>query len=553
MTDPADPRLHDLSALVLRLALGEYGARGEPSLERDEIDALIVGLNLLAETLQIERDAREEAETLLRDERHAYDHAPGMFCSLDAASFELIKSNQTFADALAIDRDQLVGRSLVDLVDPRERSALTETLTGIRDGEDPPKTDFTLRAADGVARPVLLSASVVENAAGDPARLRVILRDVSRERSLEEQVRQGQKMDAIGRLASGIAHDFNNILTVIIGATEQVQLRIGSHPAGEMLEMILDAGERAAKLTQQLLTFGRSDLVNPEIHDLNALIRDTLPMLRRPLAGRASLDLSLGLEPLFIRIDVTQLTQLLLNLTFNAVDAIEANGTVRIATSRSEKRAVRLVVSDDGSGMDPDVLERACEPFFTTKDASGGSGLGLAVCYGIATRAGGDLTIASTPGAGTTVTLTFPAASPEPRADRSPAPRAARAPLARRRILVVDDSDPVRRLVVRALSEVGHDVLEASGASEALELLEVQTVDLLVTDVVMPGQGGGDLARGAWARHPDLPVIFVSGYTGDRLGEAVLEKPHVRFLQKPFRAERLAELAETLLDDVTNP
>ncbi|MEQ9322894.1 MAG: ATP-binding protein, partial [Polyangiaceae bacterium] len=387
---------------------------------------------------------------------------------------------------------------------------------------------------------------------GRPERLRVILRDVSRERSLEEQLRQGQKMDAIGRLASGIAHDFNNILTVIIGGAEQVQLTVDDERADKTLEMILDAGDRAAKLTQQLLTFGRSDLVHPKVHDLGELIREALPMLQRPLADRASLELSLAAEPLFIRIDVTQLTQLLLNLTFNAVDAMPTTGTVRIETTAGSDATVRLVVSDDGAGMAPDVLERACEPFFTTKDASEGSGLGLAVCYGIAKRNGGDLTIASTPGEGTAITLTFPRASAEDRVADLRAPRS-RPAVTARHVLVVDDTEPVRRLVARALRAVGHDVQEASSAAEALASLERDPFDLLVTDVVMPGQGGVDLAEGAWSRRPELPVIFVSGYTGDRLGKAVLEKPHVRFLQKPFRAERLTELAASLLENVTSP
>ena len=408
------------------------------------------------------------------------------------------------------------------------------------------------RAADGVDRPVLLSASVVADDTGRPERLRVILRDVSRERSLEEQLRQGQKMDAIGRLASGIAHDFNNILTVIIGGAEQVQLTVDDERADKTLEMILDAGDRAAKLTQQLLTFGRSDLVHPKVHDLGELIREALPMLQRPLADRASLELSLAAEPLFIRIDVTQLTQLLLNLTFNAVDAMPTTGTVRIETTAGSDATVRLVVSDDGAGMAPDVLERACEPFFTTKDASEGSGLGLAVCYGIAKRNGGDLTIASTPGEGTAITLTFPRASAEDRVADLRAPRS-RPAVTARHVPVVDDTEPVRRLVARALRAVGHDVQEASSAAEALASLERDPFDLLVTDVVMPGQGGVDLAEGAWSRRPELPVIFVSGYTGDRLGKAVLEKPHVRFLQKPFRAERLTELAASLLENVTSP
>lgn len=547
----SDPRIGEASALILRLALGEYAARGEPSPQSDEIDALIVGLNILAETLQNERDAREKAEALLRDELHAYEHAPGMFCSIDARSFELVKCNTTFARAVAIDKEQLVGRALTELVPEHEQAALGAALASVREGGQPPRTGFTLLAADGRDHPVLLSASWV-GGEGGADRLRVIFRDVSRERSLEEQVRQGQKMDAIGRLASGVAHDFNNILTVIVSAAEQSKLQIGDPAASEMLQMILDASERAAGLTRQLLTFGRSDVVNPEVHDLNALVRDAIPMLHRPLAGQAVLEVELSAEPLYIRIDATQLTQVLLNLTFNALDAVEEPGTFRL-TSRRRDDQIELTFTDDGAGMAPEVLERACEPFFTTKDASGGSGLGLAVCYGIVKRAGGELTIASTPGEGTTIAITLPVAAPDSRPESRTVSRPA-TEVEARRILVVDDAEPVRRLIVRALRNAGHEVLSSSDSAEAMRELERAPVDLLVTDVVMPGRGGAELARLAWAIHPHLPVVFVSGYTGDRLGASVLDQPNVRFLQKPFRAHELIELVTSLLDGaITNP
>jgi len=552
VSDADDPRLHDLSALVLRLALGEYAARGEPSLARDEVDALCVGLNLLAETLQLEREGREKAEALLRDSLHAYEHAPGMFCSLDAKTFELVKCNTTFADAVAIDKDQLFGRKLAELVPEDERPALEAALADVRRGQPLGKSDFTLRSATGVDRPVLLSASSVEDAAGRPERLRVILRDVSRERLLEEQVHQGQKMDAIGRLASGIAHDFNNILTVVIGATEQTKRSLAPGTGGPELDMILRAGERAAALTRQLLTFGRSDLANPRVHDLNVLVQEARPMLERPVADHADLvvDLVVDLagEPLFILIDATQLTQVLLNLVFNALDAMEARGRVVVRTRRDPDGRVELAVEDDGMGMTPEVLDQACEPFFTTKDAASGAGLGLAVCYGIVKRAEGSLALRSTPGRGTTVSLLFPAREPGPRIERRPAPTPSQ--LAKVcRVLVVDDTDPVRHVIARTLVYAGHEVEQASTGVEAMAILDREPlVDLLVTDVVMPGMGGVELAERAWRRHGDLPVVFVSGYTGERLGEAVLDKPHVRFLQKPFRTPDLIEAVRTLLD-----
>jgi two-component system, cell cycle sensor histidine kinase and response regulator CckA len=546
-----DERLDELADLVLSLAGGEYQARGEPSLRRDRVDALTVGLNLLAETLQQERMARENAETLLHDSLHAYEHAPAMFCSLDAESLKIVKCNATFAAALALQKPQLLGRRLVELVPSEERELLTVALRGVRIGETLSKSDFSLLAADGPLRPVLLSASVALED-GQAERLRVVLRDVSHERSLEAQLRQAQKMDAIGRLASGIAHDFNNILTVVLGSAEVIRRDLGpTHETTEEAEIILEASERAAGLTRQLLAFGRADLAHFEVHDVNRLIEGARRMLERPLEGRATFELRLHSSSLPVRLDATQLTQVLLNLVFNARDAMDSLGHITIATDTTTNRAdgERVIVSitDDGAGMSEDVLEHACEPFFTTKASSHGTGLGLAVCYGILRKAGGTLELTSRLGEGTTVRLDFPMARREQASTRQDVPMTTPSG-AGRRALVVDDTDGVRRLMAATLADAGYEVLEASDAVSALALYaDGGSVDILVTDVVMPGASGPELAHQIWEHEPDLPTLFVSGYTGERLGDALLARRGVAFLQKPFRSPDLERLVHQLL------
>jgi PAS domain S-box-containing protein len=545
--DPHDSRLDELAALVLRLAGGEYEARGVASEARDQIDALIVGMNLLAETLQRERGGREEAEALLHDEMHAYEFAPGMFCSVEGEDHALVKCNSAFARAIGLEKEQLVGRSLLELVPEGERDVLRQVLDDVARGRSPERTDFVLASAGGEQRSVSLSAS--RAAEGDePMRLRLILRDVTHERSLEAQLRQAQKLEAVGRLASGVAHDFNNILTIILGANSLLRGHLKPDAPGQSeLAVVREAADQASSLTRQLLTFGRADVSRPAVHDLNRLVHDATPMLERTLGETVRLAVELHDEPLHVRIDANQLTQVILNVALNARDAIAAGGELSLRTGKTEDGRALLAATDDGQGMAPEVLERAFEPFFTTKQVSKGSGLGLAVCYGIVQRAGGILELRSRPGAGTTVRIELPLteARPTPVKSGSP-PRNLRGN--GERILVVDDTPGVLKLMRRALSRAGYEVLTAEGGASALSAAaEMPSIDLLVTDVVMPDMSGPQLANELWRLHPRLPVLFVSGYTGDRLDEVILDRPDVGFLQKPFDAGRLAELVSTLL------
>ncbi len=550
MTAPPDPRLGALADLVLQLASGDYSARGEPSPARDDVDAVTVGLNLLAETLQIERRAREQAEALLRDAVHAYDHAPGMFCSVDSETLQIVKCNATFAAAIGLTKEQLFDRRLLDVVAEEDRPKLLDALRGVDRRGEPRRGDFSVIAADGKPHPVLFTASMV---ADDErrSRIRIILRDVTQERSLEAQLRQAQKMEAVGRLASGVAHDFNNLLTVVLGAAEHLGSTLDEGHRGKRdVEMILEAAERAALLTRQLLTFGRADVSHLSVHDLNTLVRDAHRMLVRALGEQVHLELELADTALSVRLDATQLTQVLLNLAINARDAMSGGGRITLTTRLEHDESgdgwAVLSVDDTGSGMTPEVLEHAFEPFFTTKEASHGSGLGLAVCYAIVGRAGGSLELTSTLGRGTTARIALPLSKRRPSRPVRRRPRSEH-PGRGERLLVVDDSVAVRKLMARTLTQAGYAVDAAEDGTSALEIASRGRVDLLVTDVVMPGIGGVELARQLWSTLPGLPVVFVSGYTGDRLDVALLAESHVRFLPKPFLAGQLTDAVHELL------
>jgi signal transduction histidine kinase len=358
-------------------------------------------------------------------------------------------------------------------------------------------------------------------------------------RRSEEQLRQSQKMEAVGRLAGGIAHDFNNLLLVINGYSELALARLEDAAAElrEPIDEVRAAGERAAALTRQLLAFSRKQVIQPTELDLNAVVAETSKMLGRILGEH--LELILDLAPLLdpVRADRGQLEQILMNLTVNARDAMPDGGLLRIATETvalPEGRRVALTVSDTGVGMDAETQRSIFEPFFTTKAAGEGTGLGLSTVYGIVEQSHGRLVVESEIGRGTTFTIYLPAATgTAERAyeeqDETPVPAAARGT---ERILVVEDNAPVRNLVAEALAMEGYDVTAAEDAHEALAIAERnEKLDLLLTDIVMPEMNGRELARRIGERRPGLRVLYTSGYAGEHRediddGHPVIEKPY---------------------------
>jgi len=369
-------------------------------------------------------------------------------------------------------------------------------------------------------------------------------RDVTESRLLEEQLRQAQKMEAVGRIAGGIAHDFNNMLTVIGGSLELVEDELGDeHALSGTLRDASRAAEQATGLTRQLLAFSRRHVVQRGAVDLNAVVADALRMLRRVI--REDIEIRSRLAPDLPRVlgDRIELHQVLVNLVLNARDAIDGPGHVSVATAPAPHGAVRaamadqggvvLSVSDSGCGMDPATAERVFEPFFTTKETGSGTGLGLATVYATVSRCGGDVRVDSEPGRGSCFRVVLPVAARDVAAEEEALTGVAGDRCAAS-ILLVEDQPELRRLVARVLRGAGHDVTEAEGPAEARRLAAGRRVDLLLSDVVMPGANGLELARELRAAQPGLRVLLMTGYADlpEELGRELLRE--ARLLPKPF-------------------
>lgn len=418
------------------------------------------------------------------------------------------------------------------------------------------------RAKDGRLFDVDLVARPLEFA-GRRARL-VLARDVTAQRLLEEQLRQSQKMEAVGQLAGGIAHDFNNLLTAILGST---QLLLHATPAGdprrEDAEEIRNAGVRAAELTRQLLAFSRRQVLAPKVLELNAAVANMDRMLRRLIGEHIELVTSLAATAGAVHADPGQLEQVLLNLVVNARDAMPHGGRVTIETARVtaaeelvERRHrlppgdyVCLAVTDSGLGMDEATQAHLFEPFFTTKDVGKGTGLGLATVYGIVKQSGGHIWVYSEPGRGTTVKVYLPRVGAAVEAVTPIAdPPALRG--GDETVLLVEDATPVRMLARRSLEARGYRVLDAADGPSALRTASTHAggIDLLVTDVVMPGMSGRELAERLAPARPMMKVLYTSGYTDDAMVLQGVLTAGVAFLQKPFVPDALARKVREVLD-----
>jgi CheY-like chemotaxis protein len=369
---------------------------------------------------------------------------------------------------------------------------------------------------------------------------------------LEEQLRQSQKMEAIGRLAGGVAHDFNNVLTAIIGYAELAAKRPGADAARQDIEQIRRAANRAASLTGQLLAFSRRQPLKPRPLDLSLTVSETAAMLRRLVGEHISLVIEND-EPLgMVMADPGQISQVVMNLAVNARDAMAQGGTLRISTRnvdlavRAEEHEdgevpagsyVTVAVSDTGVGMDPETRARIFEPFFTTKER--GTGLGLATVYGIVNQSGGHVTVHCQRGGGTRFTVYLPRAAALPGEDDAAVPDPPPAPRAAGTILLVEDEEQVRDLATAALGDLGYLVLSTRNGAEALAVLAThrERIDLLLTDVVMQGQLGGiEVAEHVRRARPEVKVLFMSGY----VGESLKSMPGA-LLAKPFSSRELAD------------
>jgi two-component system cell cycle sensor histidine kinase/response regulator CckA len=443
--------------------------------------------------------------------------------------------------------------TFVEHVHPDDRETLLAGVSrAMASGEDFTVQHRAIRR-DGSVRWLTGAGRVFLDAQGQPARGLGISMDVTERRSLEAQYQQAQKMEAIGRLAGGVAHDFNNLLTVILGYS---QLLLRSLPIDDVsradVTEIQKAGASAAALTRQLLSFSRKEIIEPTLVDLNTIIADLRDMLGRLLGEDLSVTLRLAPSLAAVRADRGQMEQVVMNLVVNARDAMPEGGLVTIETANidldshyarthlsiSPGAYVVLTVTDSGTGMSAEVQSHLFEPFFTTKERGKGTGLGLATIHGIVTQAGGAVNVYSEVGRGSSFKVYLPVAEAAPAVEA--APDTGRSSGERLTVLVVEDADNLRALAERLLQELGHTVLTAANAQQARQRFKAHaSIDLLLTDVVMPDTSGPDLATHLLNEHPSLKVVFMSGYTEHAIVQRGVLTPGLTFLHKPFTVEAL--------------
>ncbi len=413
-----------------------------------------------------------------------------------------------------------------------------------------------------------LTISPVFDQAGKLANFVGVQEDVSERRLLEEQLRQSQKMEAFGQLAGGVAHDFNNLLIVILGYSERLLRTLPEEDSKwQALKAIHDAGERAAALTRQMLAFSRQTVLAPRVLDINAAVHDMGSILQRLIGEDVELTTKLSGSVHHVRLDPSHFGQVLMNLAINARDAMQMGGSLTIATSEvtlDEESIIRhpgldpgvyvlLTVSDTGGGIPPEIVGRIFEPFFTTKIVGKGTGLGLAVVHGIVKQSGGDIQVESEADRGTSFKIYFPAVNDDNVQPDHSASVTAFAPPNTETILLVEDEEAVRNLIVMALETEGYRVLPAANGKDALDIAAAFSgpIPLMISDVVIPGMGGSELAGRMKELSPDLKVLYISGYTSDAVNRHGVEEDAVEFLQKPFTPAELAAKVRAVLDGNT--
>ena len=516
---------------------------------------------------RIDRQAAEDALRSSEQRFRALVEESWDAIALFAADGTIVYGSPATTRLLGYDLTEFVGRNALEFIHPDDRAAV---LLRLEEVTARPRARLHVAARvqhkNGSWRHL---EGVLTNLLDDPSVAAIVnnYRDVTDRRSLEEQMLLSQKMEAVGRLAGGVAHDFNNILTAIGGYADLLLADLAPDaPQRRDLEEIHLATQRAASLTQQLLAFSRRQVLQPKVISLNVLVPDIEKMLRR-LLGEDILFATV-LHPRLgnVRADPGQLEQVIVNLAVNARDAMPNGGRLTIETRNVELddsyaadhpgvtpgRYVLLAVTDTGIGMDATTKSRIFEPFFTTKVRGKGTGLGLATVYGIVQQTGGHIMPYSEPAKGTTMRVYLPRVDDPVDPVRPPAAQATEIPRGTETILLVEDEAPVRAVTRQLLERNGYTVLEASDGLSALALIgndhEGSHVDLLLTDVIMPGMSGRELAHELKARRPEIRTLFMSGYTDDAVVRHGMLEPGLAYLEKPFRPPVLLRKVREVLE-----
>jgi PAS domain S-box-containing protein len=559
--------VRDLTADADAFASGDLAHRTTVAAD-GELGVLASTFNRMADALQRRSNELSESESRYRS---LFDTLPLPMWVFDRETLRFLAVNQTAIDRYGYSRAEFLVMTILELQSAEQVSQLVEAVDcdRARMVRERPWRHVTKY---GEELDVEISADDLAYGGAD-ARL-VVANDVTVRRRTEaalhasqEQLRQSQKMEAIGSLAGGIAHDFNNLLTAILGYCDLALegIAAGSTASSDVAE-VRRAAQRAAELTHQLLAFSRRQVLKPRVFALSDAVEQTEKILRRLISENIVLELSLDDRSAHVRADPTQLEQVILNLVVNARDAMPCGGRLRIAAGMMSFDAshptigaalpagtyAMLTVTDTGTGISGEIRERIFEPFFTTKPRGQGTGLGLATVYGIVQQSGGGIEVASVPGNGTTFILYFPVAD----VSDAPAPAPARARDVGARgegtILLAEDDDAVRAIARETLERAGYRVLAAQDGSRAIGLADAHAgpIDLLLTDVVMPGMNGRELAQTLGARHPGLRVLFASGYADNVLLDQNALAPGVALLDKPFTPAELAAKVRDVLKGV---
>jgi PAS domain S-box-containing protein len=457
---------------------------------------------------------------------------------------------------------QVLGRPVQCLFASDDWPKYTDYLTRHL-GQNPPKV-IEVKALRAESAPLPIDLAVSEIIRGGVPMLIVIVRDIAERKRLEDQYRQSQKMEAVGRLAGGIAHDFNNLMQAILGYSNLLDRRLGpGDPNHETVEHIQKSLAHASSLTRQLLAFSRKQVLKPKLLALNKVVADMTHLLQRVLGETIQLKLTLAEPVTCIRADPGQMEQLILNLAINARDAMAQGGVLSIQTSHLTLAEpmmfssgqlppgsyALLIMSDTGCGMTPEVQAHLFEPFYTTKDAGKGTGLGLSNVYGLVKQSGGDIAVTTSPGQGTTFRIYLPRFEGRPGEEESTHLLPA-ADGGHETVLLVEDEELVRMMLVEVLKSAGYNVLDARHGADAVVLAEQyhEPIDLLVTDITMPGFSGLELARRLGEKRSSMPVLFITGYSDQEAAQwGKLNQP-VQFLQKPFHPDAFLTKVRAILD-----
>jgi two-component system cell cycle sensor histidine kinase/response regulator CckA len=542
---------------------------------KDRLDRLVPAVQRALQEAETQRTRKQTERALLQREQALRDNGERTRFALAAArmgvwEIDYQSDTLTWSDTMAPlfnltpDDAPKTTEGFFQLIHPDDRRAVETSVARATASDRDHVVEFRAIWPDASAHWIHGRAQALYDADGRPLRLLGIAMDIDERKSLEDQLRQAQKLEAIGQLAGGVAHDFNNQLTVILGFTDLLMTNLSPDDPGQadLLE-IKKAGARAAGLTRQLLAFSRKQILQPKVLDVNALIASMEPMLRQLIVAHVDLSVSLTAQAPLIEMDPTQLEQILVNLAVNAADAMPRGGKLTIKTTNVrldehyQQRIlpvtpgdyVMLAVSDTGLGMDEATSRHIFEPFFTTKDIGKGTGLGLATVYGIVKQSGGDIWVSSELGRGTTFTIYLPqtAAGGASAIERSS--EAGDALGGSETILLVEDDEAVRMLARLTLERAGYRVLQAGNPREAARMAGefAGPIHLLLSDVIMPESDGPPLLDRLVSARPAVRVLYMSGYAGEAVRHVLLVED-TPFLQKPFTPHALVEKVRAVLD-----